>query len=146
MNVYSPVFTNLKFFLSVIACLVALQTSATSKYRARRLVTVTACHACFIPCDVELHTGVTCREVGNVVSDVLATWLGGSRNTPDTNLEIPNEIDPTVRKVCDAKEAGEERLRSFSSQQTCDQCSFLPRQLCLVEFFLPDILLFWIIL
>lgn len=135
MNVYSPVFTNLTFFHSVIACLVALQTSATSKYRACRLVTVTACHACFIPCDVELQTGVTCREVGNIVSDVLATWLGGFKNTPDTNLEIQNEIDPTVRKVCDAKEAGEEKLPSFSPQQTCDQCSCIPRQLCLVEFF-----------
>lgn len=52
------------FFHSVIACFVALQTSATSKYRADGLVTVTACHACFIPCDVELQTAVTCHNVG----------------------------------------------------------------------------------
>ncbi len=44
---------------------------------------------------------MTCCEEGNVVSNVLATWLKGFRNTQDTNLEIQNRIDATVRKVCD---------------------------------------------
>lgn len=80
--VYSPSLQILCFFFhSAIACLVALQTSATSKYRPYRLVTVTACHACFIRWDVELQTCVTCREVGSVVSHVFATWLGGFKNT-----------------------------------------------------------------
>lgn len=56
-------------------------------------MTVTACHACFIPWDVELQTCVTCREVGCVVSHVFATWLGGFKNTPEANLESQNRID-----------------------------------------------------
>ncbi len=59
---------------------------------------------------------MTCCEVGNIVSHVLATWLGGFKNIPDTNLEIQNRIDVTVRKV------------------TCDQCSFT-RQVFELSFF-----------
>lgn len=41
---------------------------------------------------------MTCLEVASVVSDVLATWMGGFGNTPNINLEIWNKIDASMRK------------------------------------------------
>lgn len=51
---------------------------------------------------------MTCLEVASVVSDVLATWMGGFGNTPNTNLEIWNKIDASMRKVYVASQAGKD--------------------------------------
>lgn len=95
----SQIFT---YFHSVIARLAALQTSATSKCRARRLVTVTACHACFIPCDGKLQNDLTWRNVGQCLR-----CTGHVAGRLQTFLKS-QEIDAAVRKVWSAKEAGED--------------------------------------
>lgn len=58
---------------SLVACLVAHQTSATSKYRAGRLATVTSGHACFTP-RRRAAGGRNTRVHG--ASRVLSAWGG----------------------------------------------------------------------